>query len=103
MTIDEILNALRETQNKLNQAGVDDIPKMELEILLLQLERQLMLGAFDTLKDITTVTVVDTTKLRSLTEQLGKDIANEQKRTQTVTRIIGIAKSALRGAGMPIP
>lgn len=103
MTIDEIFNLLKETQDQLQQAGINDIAKLKLERLIIDLETQLLMRSFDPLRDITNMTVVDVSQLRNLIPQVKQVINDEQKRIELVNRIVGIAKSALKGAGLPIP
>lgn len=103
MTIDEIFNLLKETKGQLQQAGINDISKLKLERLIIDLETQLLMGSFDPLRDITSMTVVDVTQLRALIPQVKQVIDNEQKRIELINRIVGVAKTALKGAGLPIP
>lgn len=103
MTIKELMGLLEDTKSKLEQKGINDEAKLDLEILIIQTKRQIILGAWNTLKDLDEVTVVDTSKLKTLTGQLSQDIDKEEKRISLINNIIHIAKSALKGAGMPIP
>ena len=103
MTIDEIFNQLKEAQNQLKQAGINDLSKLRLERLILDLETELVMRSFDPLRDISNMTVVDVSQLRALIPQVKQVINDEQKRIELVNRIVHIAKTALKGAGLPIP
>jgi len=103
MTMNEILEALQETQGKLEAARVDDDSKLELDILILQLRRALAVAVFDPLKDLDEVTVADTSQLTQLVREVQTAIQNEQKRVTLVKKITTTAKVALKAAGIPIP
>lgn len=103
MTIDDVLVLLKQTQTELNQAGIDDLSKLRLDRLILDLRTQMVTIAFDPLKDISNMTVVDISKLRLLIPQLKQVINDEGKRAELVSRITDIAKGALKGVGFPIP
>jgi len=102
MNIQEMYLKLNEALVKLNQNDIDDHAKLDLEILSLQLKKQIVVGGFDPLKDIGKVTVADVSKLPSLIDKLDTDIEDEKKRTALVTQIVSIAKIALKAAGLPI-
>ena len=105
MTINELLSMLRDANSELEQAGVDDTDeaKLDLETLIIQLKRQIVMRSFDPLRDISQMTVVDVSQLRTLIPQLAEVIRQEERRTALIKRITHIARSALRGAGVPIP
>ena len=103
MNINEILQTLEDTENKLDSADVDDSSKIDLDILVLQLKRAMQSAIFDPLKDLDKVSVANTTELRSLTNQVQQVINDEQARVALVGRIVGTAKVALKAAGLPIP
>jgi hypothetical protein len=103
MTIDEIHKLLKDTREQLNQAGINDLSKLKLERLILDLETELIMRSFDPLRDISNMTVVDVSQLEALVPQVRQVIKNEQQRIELVTRITRIAKTALKGAGLPIP
>jgi hypothetical protein len=103
MNIKEISSALIETLDKLNAADIDDHAKLDLEILSLQLKKQLLIEGFNPLKEIGSITVADVSKLPSLIGQLDQVISDEKGRTAMVNKIAAIAKIALKAAGLPIP
>ena len=103
MTIQEIVDTLNATFQKLDDAGVDDATKRDLHILVLQLERELETAAFDPLKDVDSVTVADTSQLKILSQQVQQEIDNEKARVQLVQKMISTAKIALRAAGVGVP
>jgi hypothetical protein len=103
MTIQEIVDELNSTFEKLDSAGVNDGAKRDLHILVLQLERELEVGVFDPLKDVDAVTVADTSQLKVLGAQVQQEIDNEKSRVQLVQKLVATAKVALRAAGVPIP
>jgi hypothetical protein len=103
VTIQEVIDTLSSTFDKLDSAGIDDATKRDLRILILQLERELEVAAFDPLKDIDSVTVADTSQLKALATQVQQEIDNEKARVRLVSRLIATAKIALRAAGVPIP
>jgi hypothetical protein len=74
-----------------------------LQLLVLQLERELETAAFDPLKDLDSITVADTKVLSQLCADVQRVLAQESARTELVKRIVAIAKPALRAGGVPIP
>jgi len=103
MTIQQIIDTLNDTFKKLDDAGIDDSTKRDLHILVLQLERELEVAAFDPLKDVDSITVVDTSQLTTLSQQVQQEIDNEKARVQLVQKLMSTAKIALRAAGVAIP
>lgn len=103
MTIQDILDTLQSTLDKLDDAGIKDSSKRDLQIMVLQLERELEVAAFDPLKDIDSITVADTSQLPALEAQVQTEIDNEKKRVALLQKIIATAKVGLRAAGVPIP
>jgi hypothetical protein len=103
MTIKEIYEKLKEALSKLQSADTDDDATLDLEILVLQLKKQLLLGGFDPLKELSGVTVADVSKLPQLVQEVDEVIENETKRVKLIQRIISTAKIGLKAAGLPIP
>ena len=62
MTTQEIFDTLQKTLDQLDEAGVNDRSKRNLNILVLQLENEMISGSFDILKDIDSVTVANTSQ-----------------------------------------
>ncbi|MFQ5772894.1 MAG: hypothetical protein ACE5GS_00100 [Kiloniellaceae bacterium] len=102
MNAKELKELLEDVQKKLEDNDVDEIKQLELGILARQLQMQMLVGAFDPLKDLDAVTVVDLSQLRMLTQQVEQEIQNERKRGELVDKILLIAKSGLKAAGVPI-
>ena len=104
MTINELLELLKQAKSKIEQANIDedDASRLELEGLIIQLKRQIIIGSTDPLRDISQMTVVDVSQLRDLLPQLIQVIQDEQRRVALITKIVNIAKNGLRGAGVPI-
>jgi hypothetical protein len=103
MTIQELLEQLKQAQVKLDQAGIEDDARFDLDDLIIQTKRAIIKHAVDPLRDISNMTVIDVSQLRALTAQLAGDIQDEQKRTALIGKIISIAKGGLRAVGLPIP
>lgn len=103
MTIKKIYEKISECLNKLDNADIDDDAKLDLEILVIQLKKQLLLKAFDPLREINGVTIADVSKLEGLIKQIDQVIDDEKKRGETVKQVTAIAKIALKAAGLPIP
>lgn len=103
MTLRGLISTLNSTFEKLDDAGVDDASKRDLHILVLQLERELEVTAFDPLKDLDSVTVADTSQLKVLAQEVQKEIDNEKVRVKLLQKIIATAKVTVRAAGVPIP
>jgi hypothetical protein len=103
VTIQELSDTLNRVLQQLTAAGADDDSKLDLEILALQLKRQMVVAVFDPLKELDTVTVADVSKLPQLAQEVSREIAREQPRAELVRRITATAKMALKAAGVPIP
>lgn len=103
MTINELLEQLRQASAKLAEANVNDDSRDELEELISTTKREIIKRSVDPLKDISNMPAIDVTQLKTLTNELKTEIQNEQKRTALVGKIIGIAKGGLRAAGLPLP
>lgn len=93
---------LQAAQVKLDTANIDDNSKTDLDILILQLKKALQTAIFDPLKDLDSITVTDTSQLTNLTGQLDGVIADERKRGTLVEQIVGVAKTALKAAGLSL-
>ncbi len=100
MTIDELLTQLSDLSLKLESAP-DDATKFDLEMLILQLRKQVLAQAFDPLTTLAGPGV-EVEQLKLLIPQVDLAIITEQKRVMLVERIILLAKSALRAAGVSL-
>jgi len=98
MTIDELLTQLTDLSLKLELAP-DDAAKFDLQILILQLRKQVVAQAFDPLATLANSTV-EVEQLKLLMPQVDQAILTEQRRAMLVARIISLAKIALRAAGV---
>jgi len=103
MNIEELQGHLNNCLQQLQKNQIDDDSKLELELLAIQLKRQIRLQVFDPLKNLDNVTLVDTSQLSLLVSQVQTEIGNEQRRVERVQKITSIAKIALKAAGLPIP
>lgn len=103
MTTQEIFDTLQTTLDKLDDAGIDDSSKRNLHILVLQLQNELITESFNSLKDIDSVTVADTSQLPVLAAGVQTAIDDEKARTALVEKLIATAKVGLKAAGIPIP
>ena len=98
MTIDDLLSQLNDLSLKLETAP-DDAAKFDLQILVLQLRKQVVAQAFDPLTTLANSTV-EVEQLKLLVPQVDQAIQTEQQRVMLVARIISLAKIALRAAGV---
>ena len=98
MTIDELLTQLTDLSLKL-ELTPDDATKFDLEILILQLRKQVLTQVFDPLTTLANSTV-EVEQLKQLMPQVDQAIQTEQRRVMLVARIISLAKIALRAAGV---
>jgi len=103
MTIQDILEELKKTDQQLAAAGIDDAAKHKLKGLIIDLKTELVMHSFDALRDISTMTVVDVSQLPQMRQQLQQVINDEQRRVELVKRITGLASRALTAAGIPVP
>ncbi len=102
MKIQEIYDALNQCLDKLESNNIDDRAKLDLEITVLQLKKQILLGVFDTLKELDNVTVADISKIPALVNQVDDVIEKEKKRVELVNQIVAIARMGLKAAGLPL-
>jgi hypothetical protein len=102
MTIDELLTQLNGLSAKLGPVAGDEAT-FDLQILLLQVEKQKIAQAFSPLADLDALAPVPIAQLQLLMGQLDEAIATDQKRVQFVQAVISLAKVALRAAGVPLP
>jgi len=98
MTFDELLTQLSALSLKLELAP-DDAIKFDLQILILQLRKQVVAQAFDPLTTLAG-SKVEVEQLRLLMPQMDDAIQTEQNRVMLVARIVSLAKIALRAAGV---
>lgn len=101
MTIDELLTQLSDLSGKLELAP-EDGTKFDLQILILQLRKQLVAQAFDPLTALAN-SKVEVEQLELLMPQVDQAIQTEQNRVALVGRVISLAKIALRAAGVNLP
>ena len=102
MTINELYDKLEECVSMLDQAGIDDDAKLDLDLLKIQIKRQIRLAVLNPLKDVESVTVADLSKLTDLIREVQQEIHNESKRTKALQKIIGLVKIGANAAGIPI-
>lgn len=102
MNIQQVHEILTSTLDKLDNEGVNDRQKKELQILVLQLENQLEVVAFDPLMELDNITIVDTKKLKELVKEVDKEIKKEEKRKELIAKIISSAKTIISASGLPV-
>ena len=102
MTIDQLYTQLSGLNDRLDSAPDDDA-KFNLQILVLQLEKQIVAESFDPLTDLAAAAGPDVQQLKILIPQVDQAIATEQQRVQLVQTIIALATSALRASGVALP
>jgi hypothetical protein len=98
MTIDELLTQLSDLSLKLEMAP-DDASKFDLQILILQLRKQVVAHAFAPLTTLAN-SAVEVEQLKLLMPQVDQAIQTEQNRARLVARIVSLAKIALRATGV---
>jgi uncharacterized protein YfbU (UPF0304 family) len=102
MNANDIKANLEKVRKTLESENVDKIKRLELQILENQLEMQMEVGTFDPLKDLDSVTIVDLSQLNALVQEVENEIQNEIERGKLVDKVILLAKSGLKAAGLPI-
>ena len=101
MTIDELMTQLNTLSAKLEP--VADDATFDLQILLLQVQKQAITEGFSPLTDLDALAPISVGELQVLMAQVDQAIATEKKRVQFVQTIISLAKTALRAAGVNLP
>ena len=102
MKLQELLDSLNKTNQKLENAGIDDLSKIDLEILIEKLKKKIIVSGFDPLTEISNVQVPEIDNLFGLIEQVDIEIENEEKRKQLLSGVISIAKKGLSVIGNPL-
>lgn len=102
MTIDELLTQLSGLSAKLEPVAADDAT-FDLQILVLQIQKQKIAEGFNPLIDLDALAPVPVGKLQVLMAQVDEAIVTGQKRAQFVQTVISLSKTALRVAGVPLP
>lgn len=98
-----LLTELQSIQDEL--AGVDpsSAQGLDLELIALKISEKIEISGFDPLAELPSVVVPDFTRLRELSVELKKAIADEKHRVDLLGKIIGVAKTIATGVGIPIP
>lgn len=102
MKLQELLDSLKSTKQKLDNAGIDDLSKIDLEILIEQFKKKIIISGFDPLIEISSVQVPDIDNLYVLIEQVDIEIEKEEKRIELLTSVMTIAKKGLSVIGKPL-
>ncbi len=102
MNLQELFDALKKAQQKLEDANIDDLSKIDLEILIEKIRKKIIIGGFEPLTEISAVEVPDISKLPGLIDQVDVEIQNEEKRKALFGTIMSIAKKGLNVIGLPI-
>lgn len=100
MKIQEIYDQLQECLDKLESKNVDGMAKIDLEIFVHQIKKQMLAGEFDPLKELDQVTVPNVSKLPELINQVSGVIANEEERVNLINKIISLTKMGLHATGL---
>jgi hypothetical protein len=102
MTIDELLTQLNGLSAKLDSDAPDNAT-FDLQILVLQTQKQVIVEGFSPLTDLDALAPVPVAELQVLMAQVDEAIATENKRVQFVQTVISLAKVALQAAGVTLP
>ena len=102
MTIDDLLTQLSGLSAKLEPFAPDE-SSFDLQILLLQLQKQKIAAGFDALADLQSLAAIPVRELGVLMAQVDEAILSDQKRAQFIQIVISLAKTALRAAGVALP
>lgn len=102
MTINDLYDKLEACISALEAAGIDDDSKLELELLKLQIKRQIRLAVLSPIKDLEAVTVADLSRLSELVNEVQQEIRNEESRTKALKKVIGLVKIGANAAGIPV-
>lgn len=102
MNLQELLDALKKAQVKLEDAGIDDVQKIDLDILIKKIKKKIILGGFEPLTEISAIEVPDISNLPGLINQVDIEIQKEEQRKALIGNIMSIAKKGLNVIGLPI-
>jgi len=95
MSLQEIYNSLEKCLKILDNNKINDITKINLEILIEEYKEKMRSEVLDTLDNLDNVKVEELKELQSLTSQVKTEIKNEKQRVALVKKIIGIAQKGL--------
>ncbi len=102
MNLKELHAKLKEALEKLEDAGIDDDEKLDLELLINDLEGEMKAAEFDVLKEISEIEVPDISKLSGLIDDVDDTIEEEGNRVELTKKIISIAQIAIKAAGIVV-
>jgi hypothetical protein len=103
MTLEDLLAELKTVREQIESVDPNSLQADDLFILEKKIERRIAISGFDSLSEISSVSVPDLTHLRELGVELSKAIADEKKRVDLVGKILSVAKNVATVAGLPIP
>lgn len=101
MTLQELLTQLSSLAGKVGPDGGES--QADLELLILQLEKQVVAEGFQPLAGLAALAAVDDAPLLALMAQVDQAIADEQARAKLIGQIVSLAKAALAAAGVKLP
>lgn len=102
MTAKDIQEKLKELHGKLEAADVEQDKRLDMQVLMNQLKMQMILATFDALKDLDEIAAVDLSEINRLIEKVDGEMKNEQARGELVGKVMVLAKTGLRAAGVPV-
>lgn len=102
-SFEDLLAELKTAREMVEGVDPNSVQADDLAILELQIQRKLAVAGFEPLSGIPSVGLPDFTQLREASVALKKAIADEERRTAIVGRILGAAKNIARVSGIPIP
>jgi hypothetical protein len=100
MNIQKLYNQLQKCLDKLESKNVTGMAKIDLEIFVSQIKKQMLAGEFDPLKELDQVTVPNVSKLPELINQVSDVIVDEKERVKLINKIISITKMGLSATGL---
>lgn len=98
-----LLDELVTLQNELAVLAPNSLEYLDIELMALKVAEKIEISGFDPLADLPSVVVPDFAKLRELSGELKKAIHDEEHRVALLGKIIGVAKTVVTGAGIPLP
>ena len=102
MTFEALLAELHGVRKLIEGVDPHSIQADDLAIMELKIQRKLAVSGFEPLSAIPQVAVPDFSHLQALSVELRGATEDEQKRVALVGRIMGVAKTVVTAAGVPI-
>ena len=102
MTLQKLFDDLKKAQQKLDDSNIDDLSKIELELLIEKIRKKIIVGGFNSLTEISNLDSPDISKLPGLINEVDGAIEDEKKRKEILEKVISIAKTGLNSIGIPL-